>query len=111
MNLRQRFFRALARQDTITVPVFNSDQDETLRIFGVNDPYVSTDKGDIFLHWMDKQLDEEWFRRVYESGFTTVCVTEPLLCDDLTEDQLDFITRDGCYVANQTKYQIYARVF
>lgn len=111
MTLRQRFFNALSRQKTMTFPVFNSEENETVQVFSVNDPFVSTDKGDIFLHWMTEQLNESWFKKVYESGYTTICIAEPLLCDDLTEDQLDFISRDGCYIVDTTKYQVYARVY
>lgn len=114
MNLRTRFFMAVARQDSITIPLLANEGTTTARIYGIDEPYVSTDQGDFFFKWWDKpeQVPIEWFDKVAESGFKTILVYDQFIPPDITEEQLDFIVRDGGYEINDEQtISIYYRVF
>ena len=113
MNLRQRFFNALSRQQTIKFYDTEGIKEQRYTVFSVNDPYVNTEIGDIFMHWHEgrENLPNEWYKDVYESGVTTVVIPAMLIPEGLTDDQLDFIARDGAYSNDGRNVQVYARVF
>ena len=114
MNLRTRFFMAVNRQDHITVPSLTEGETEQLRVYGVNEPYVSTDKGDFFVKWWDEQgqVPIEWFNKVAESGFKTILVYDMFMPPEATEEELDFIVRDGGYaISEDQSINIYYRVY
>lgn len=110
-DLERRFFEAIGRQSTMLLPNADNATQTEVAALTHNHPYVETEYGTIWFHWLTEMPNRKWFDSVYDSRIITISVNSALLGDELTDEQLDFIARDGSYMIGDDVFQIYSRVF
>lgn len=109
--LRNRFMEALARQSAMLVPTDGNESCFDAVIFSVNDPFVSTEDGDYWMAWKTDQCSKEWLYSVFDSRMKTIVIDGNKLSDEMTDEHLDVIARDGGYRIGDNFYQVYLRVY
>lgn len=109
-SLRNRFMAALARQQCLLVPTTDNESCYDAVIFSINDPFISTNDGDYWMAWRDSMCSKDWLYKVHDSKMKTIVVNANLVHEEMTDEHLDIIARDGGYRMGDEFYQVYLRV-